>query len=162
MTLKEPSRVCCRYDGARRIGRRGPCPEGVRIGREIPCCDPCHKFSSRERCTRPRAPKRCRHRRVSKHTRAHSVAALSTSKEQRRAREAHTCEHVSSLPSFPPKYMRLLSCSYFSIRFAPPLVISEEDMLKAVDIIGECLRDLDKVCAPLFVNFISWLTRDFT
>ncbi|KAF7795106.1 hypothetical protein EIP86_006251 [Pleurotus ostreatoroseus] len=31
------------------------------------------------------------------------------------------------------------------IRFAPPLVISEEDMLKAVDIIGECLRDLDKL-----------------
>lgn len=32
-----------------------------------------------------------------------------------------------------------------SIRFAPPLVISEEDLLKAVKIIGECLDDLDKV-----------------
>ncbi|PBK85660.1 ornithine aminotransferase [Armillaria gallica] len=31
------------------------------------------------------------------------------------------------------------------IRFAPPLVISEEDLLKAVRIIGECLEDLDKV-----------------
>ncbi|KAK0189409.1 ornithine-oxo-acid aminotransferase [Armillaria mellea] len=31
------------------------------------------------------------------------------------------------------------------IRFAPPLVISEEDLLKAVRIIGECLDDLDKV-----------------
>ncbi|KAK0440063.1 putative ornithine aminotransferase [Armillaria borealis] len=31
------------------------------------------------------------------------------------------------------------------IRFAPPLVISEEDLLKAVRIIGKCLEDLDKV-----------------
>jgi len=29
------------------------------------------------------------------------------------------------------------------VRFAPPLVISEEDLLKAVKIIGECLVDLD-------------------
>ncbi|KAE9396215.1 ornithine aminotransferase [Gymnopus androsaceus JB14] len=33
------------------------------------------------------------------------------------------------------------------IRFAPPLVISEEDLLKAVKIIGECLNDLDKLDA---------------
>ena len=33
-----------------------------------------------------------------------------------------------------------------SIRFAPPLVISEEDLMKAVQIIGECLKDLDTVC----------------
>jgi ornithine--oxo-acid transaminase len=35
--------------------------------------------------------------------------------------------------------------SYFiySIRFAPPLVISEEDLDKAIKIIGECLNDLD-------------------
>ncbi|KAG7443197.1 ornithine-oxo-acid aminotransferase [Guyanagaster necrorhizus] len=31
------------------------------------------------------------------------------------------------------------------IRFAPPLVISEGDLLKAVRIIGECLEDLDRV-----------------
>ncbi|THU85517.1 ornithine-oxo-acid aminotransferase [Dendrothele bispora CBS 962.96] len=31
------------------------------------------------------------------------------------------------------------------IRFAPPLVISEDDLLKAVKIIGECLEDLDKL-----------------
>ena len=34
-----------------------------------------------------------------------------------------------------------------SIRFAPPLVITEEDLMKAVSIIGECLEDLDKVCS---------------
>ena len=32
-----------------------------------------------------------------------------------------------------------------SVRFAPPLVISEEDLRKAVKIIGECLVDLDVV-----------------
>ncbi|KAG6833409.1 ornithine aminotransferase [Tephrocybe sp. NHM501043] len=31
------------------------------------------------------------------------------------------------------------------VRFAPPLVISEEDLLKAVKIIGESLQDLDKL-----------------
>ncbi|TFK71227.1 ornithine aminotransferase [Pluteus cervinus] len=31
------------------------------------------------------------------------------------------------------------------VRFAPPLVISEEDLMKAVRIIGECLVDLDKL-----------------
>ncbi|EIN05180.1 ornithine aminotransferase [Punctularia strigosozonata HHB-11173 SS5] len=31
------------------------------------------------------------------------------------------------------------------IRFSPPLVISEEDLLKAVKIIGECLVDLDRL-----------------
>jgi ornithine--oxo-acid transaminase len=36
-----------------------------------------------------------------------------------------------------------------SIRFAPPLVIEEADLLKAVKTFGECLKDLDKVCMPL-------------
>lgn len=31
------------------------------------------------------------------------------------------------------------------IRFAPPLVISEEDLMRGVKIIGECLADLDKL-----------------
>ncbi|KAJ6492860.1 ornithine-oxo-acid aminotransferase [Mycena vitilis] len=31
------------------------------------------------------------------------------------------------------------------VRFAPPLVISEEDLLRAVKIIGECLVDLDQL-----------------
>ncbi|KAJ7055319.1 hypothetical protein C8F01DRAFT_1258923 [Mycena amicta] len=29
------------------------------------------------------------------------------------------------------------------IRFAPPLVIEETDLLRAVEVLGECLRDLD-------------------
>jgi len=32
-----------------------------------------------------------------------------------------------------------------SIRFAPPLVISEEDLADAVKILGECLEDLDEI-----------------
>ena len=38
-----------------------------------------------------------------------------------------------------------------SIRFAPPLVISEAELLKAVRILGESLEDLDKVNQP-YVN----------
>ena len=38
-----------------------------------------------------------------------------------------------------------------SIRFAPPLVISEEDVRKAIRIIGESLDELDKVCP--FIHF---------
>ena len=34
---------------------------------------------------------------------------------------------------------------FFSIRFSPPLVISDEEMHKAIKIIGACLNDLDKV-----------------
>jgi hypothetical protein len=33
----------------------------------------------------------------------------------------------------------------YSVRFAPPLVIEEEDLLRAIRIIGECLEDLDNV-----------------
>lgn len=32
-----------------------------------------------------------------------------------------------------------------SIRFAPPLVITEEELMEAVNIIAEALKDLDKV-----------------
>lgn len=38
-----------------------------------------------------------------------------------------------------------------SIRFAPPLVISEEDVRKAVKIIGESLEELDTVSHFMFL-----------
>ena len=45
--------------------------------------------------------------------------------------------------------MRLGTCgtdrNVCSIRFAPPLVITEEELMKAVKIIAEALKDLDKV-----------------
>jgi ornithine--oxo-acid transaminase len=40
-----------------------------------------------------------------------------------------------------------------SVRFAPPLVISEEDLMKAVKIIEGCLADLDKVSRVLLRSF---------
>jgi ornithine--oxo-acid transaminase len=42
-----------------------------------------------------------------------------------------------------------------SIRFAPPLVISEADLLKAVEILQQCLLDLDLV----WVSFLIMSTR---
>jgi acetylornithine/succinyldiaminopimelate/putrescine aminotransferase len=44
-----------------------------------------------------------------------------------------------------------------SIRFAPPLVISEEDVRKAIKIIGESLEELDKVCS-VTVSYERWLS----
>jgi acetylornithine/succinyldiaminopimelate/putrescine aminotransferase len=38
------------------------------------------------------------------------------------------------------------------IRFAPPLVISEEDLMKAVRVIECSLKDLDTVCAVYCVT----------
>lgn len=38
-----------------------------------------------------------------------------------------------------------------SIRFAPPLVISEEDLDRAIMVIEKSLNDLDKVCYGLLL-----------
>lgn len=43
-----------------------------------------------------------------------------------------------------------------SIRFAPPLIIDEEDLKKAVKIIGKCLAQLDVVS----FSFVLWLLAD--
>jgi 4-aminobutyrate aminotransferase-like enzyme len=74
------------------------------------------------------------------------MAALLVAEEPRRVGQAHPCQRVSLLWSC--GVPRLIACS--SIRFAPPLVIEEEDLKKAVKIIGECLADLDVVslCSP--------------
>jgi hypothetical protein len=54
-----------------------------------------------------------------------------------------------------------------SVRFAPPLVIEEEDLRKSIKIIGECLEDLDKVCTfcllslaivPTCFRLCSWMS----
>ena len=57
------------------------------------------------------------------------------------AREADAREHVSG-----QRRMRAMSqCANGSIRFAPPLVISEEDVRKAVKIIAESLEEFDTI-----------------
>ena len=48
-----------------------------------------------------------------------------------------------------------------SVRFAPPLVIEEADLLRAVKIIGECLVDLDKVRVRVHLG-LSWALIDAT
>ena len=70
------------------------------------------------------------------------MAAMPAFEESRCVGETDACEYVRL------DFVLSFSCSYLgfcSIRFAPPLVISEEDLLKAVRIIGKCLEDLDKV-----------------
>lgn len=49
---------------------------------------------------------------------------------------------MSHLAKIEKREPGLITCS---IRFAPPLVISEEDIRKAVKIIGESLEELDVV-----------------
>jgi len=68
------------------------------------------------------------------------MAVLSSVEKQGGVGEANTCEYVCCSLSF----LSLLTC-LVSVRFAPPLVIKEEDLAKAVTIIGECLADLDEV-----------------
>ena len=69
------------------------------------------------------------------------MAILSPAEEQGSVSEADSCQHVSPF-IYNGDVGHLTACS---IRFAPPLVISEEDLMKAVDIIKQCLEDLDKV-----------------
>ena len=70
------------------------------------------------------------------------MAILSLAEEQGCVGEADSCQYVSPFIFFSGGTGHLTA---YSIRFAPPLVISEEDLMKAVDIIKQCLEDLDKV-----------------
>ena len=48
-----------------------------------------------------------------------------------------------------------------SVRFAPPLVIMEEDLAKAVTVIGECLVELDEVLLTVSFSGLCDLTIRF-
>jgi len=51
---------------------------------------------------------------------------------------------------------------YFeSIRFTPPLVISEEDLEQAIEVIRQALIDLDQVRGPLLLHVTDG-SRPFT
>ena len=72
------------------------------------------------------------------------MAVLSAFEEQGRFGEADARQHVcpfALLFAFSNRSFALCS----SVRFAPPLVITEEDLKEAVKIIGECLLDFDQV-----------------
>lgn len=83
------------------------------------------------------------------------MAVLSVVEESGRAGETHACQYVRSQVNV------FVSCKYScynSIRLAPPLVISEEDLMKAVDIIRQSLEDLDKVGKSLLMHSRLLLT----
>jgi 4-aminobutyrate aminotransferase-like enzyme len=75
--------------------------------------------------------------------------------EQRALGEANACQHVSDAArvgrvvndraSGPGFGLSDVANASRSIRFAPPLVISEEDLRRAIKIIGESLAELDEV-----------------
>lgn len=75
------------------------------------------------------------------------MAALPAVKEQRGVGKAHPYQHVSywfrCFVTYKTNELRFFFLA--RIRFAPPLVISEEDLAHAVKVIGECLIDLDKL-----------------
>lgn len=48
------------------------------------------------------------------------------------------------------KARRKLTCCVESIRFTPPLVISEEDLQQAIEVIGQALIDIDQVRVPSY------------
>lgn len=76
------------------------------------------------------------------------MAALFVDEEQGLVGQAYSCQHVRFI-SF--GMMTSLLIKRCSIRFAPPLVISEEDVRKAVKIIGESLEELDTVSHFMFL-----------
>ena len=55
--------------------------------------------------------------------------------------QAHPPQHVSNSSRYPSS----LSSQFFRIRFAPPLVIEEDDLRRVIRTIGQCLEDIDVV-----------------
>jgi ornithine--oxo-acid transaminase len=49
-----------------------------------------------------------------------------------------------------------------SIRFTPPLVISEEDLQQAIEVIRQALIDLDQVRGPALPSHVTDGSRPFT
>lgn len=84
------------------------------------------------------------------------MAVLSPAEEPGGVGEADACQYVRFRFSLTCVFVgRLIVCMYAcSVRFAPPLVIAEEDLLRAVKIIGECLTDLDEVGSFLPLLFL--------
>jgi hypothetical protein len=76
------------------------------------------------------------------------VAILLAPEEPGRSCEADSLQYVRHL-LFPLSICCNFLLFWYSVRFAPPLVILEEDLRKAIDIIGQCLTDLDLVSAAI-------------
>lgn len=83
---------------------------------------------------------RGRDRRIGESQGPYGMAVLFAAQEPGRARQADTCQHVGDRVS-----SLIDGDGVCSIRFAPPLVISEEELETAMRRIEECLYDFDKV-----------------
>ena len=98
------------------------------------------------------------------------MAALPFAEESGRACQADAREHVSAFFLFKnkeetdqlecyqliQKKQKKLEC--YSIRFSPPLVISEEHLQRGIEIIKQALNDLDEVCISGRFPFCGLLT----
>ena len=85
------------------------------------------------------------------------MAALPFAEESGRACQTDAREHVSAAFLFKNKEETdELEC--YSIRFSPPLVISEEDLQRGIEIIKQALNDLDEVCISGRFPFCGLLT----
>ena len=84
------------------------------------------------------------------------MAVLFAFEEQGRFGEADARQYVCSPLPLLCCLQNLIVLFNSSVRFAPPLVISEEDMKESVKIIGECLLDFDQVSCP-FLSFLQVL-----
>jgi hypothetical protein len=87
------------------------------------------------------------------------MAILLATEEPRGSGEANPLQHVRNL-----MVSRSIDCNFLrcSVRFAPPLVILEEDLRKAIAIIGQCLTDLDQVSALYSESIPCDETLDFS
>ena len=100
------------------------------------------KVAFDHRGSRQGAVERGRDRRVGESERPYGVAVLFAVEESGRAGEADARQHVGDRVLC--LMMMMLMCRG-SIRFAPPLVISEEELETAMGRIEQCLDDFDKV-----------------
>ena len=78
------------------------------------------------------------------------------------AKPTHVNMYAFYIFSIPEKQPPNIAVTFFlsSIRFSPPLVISEEDLQKAIEIIEQALIDLDEVslrCAFLHILKSSYI-----
>ncbi|KIM57847.1 hypothetical protein SCLCIDRAFT_28573 [Scleroderma citrinum Foug A] len=76
---------------------------------------------------------------------ARATSPRQGSTECNRHRRSEQCQGKDCVAVLPALEEPRRACEADIVRFAPPLVISEEDLRKAVNVIAECLNDLDRL-----------------
>lgn len=123
--------------------RGGPRGAGATARRAVPRRHSLTALAAHQGGARTRVVQRHRHRRERKLPRAHCLAILLATQEPRGAGQAHPRKHVR----WPSRIGKEVLTNYLSqsIRFSPPLVISEGDLQNAIGVIRQALVDLDQV-----------------